>query len=188
MFWMLFGIFSFLLLIFFVIFIFATGIGKDALGRWKNKGLVKKGGFTNALMFSKDGMLFEHFTRNIEGKFKWNDQHYIRVPKLSFPYKGIPTQAYIEGNPSPIDIYDLDKDGVLSCNELDKVMYQNMNFDFKEWFSKNAIFLLLGAGILVLLLVINLYFGYSAWEWVRDSGSVVAGTVSSTMVNASSIA
>ena len=106
MFWMLFGIFSFLLLMFFTVFLFATGMGKDSLGRWKNKALIKKGGYTNALIFTGDGLLTEIFIKNHEGKFNYEDQHYIRVPKLSFPFKGLQTLVYKQGCPNPLDPYD----------------------------------------------------------------------------------
>jgi hypothetical protein len=187
MFWALFGIFSFISLLFFVLFIFATGIGKESISRWKNKALIRKGGYTNALIFTGDGLLAEVFVKNNEGKFSYMDEHYVRVPKLSFPFKGLQSLMYKQGNPNPLDPYDLDTDNLLSCSELDKVMYQNMNFDFKEWFSKNMIWILLALGVFILLIGINLYFGYSTFEWIRDTAPVVVEQVSTTIVNASSM-
>lgn len=173
MFWMIFGLISFTALFFTGLLMLGTGVGKDAIKRYKNKKLFRQGNYTNALIFTKDGLLKEVFARNVDGKFRFGDQPYVRVPKLNFPYKGIPTGVYIEGTPTQVDIFGLDDDRIMSCNEMDKVMYQNMNFDFKEWFAKNSVYLLIAGVVLIALLAANLFFGYTMFEWIRDSAPVI---------------
>lgn len=167
--WLVIGIFALLSLAFLLFFIFLTPIGKESVGRWKNKKLYAKGGYTNALIFTKDGLCTEVFIKNHDGRFVFDENSYVRVPKLSFPFKGIPTLAYIEGTPAPIDIYSRDRDNLISANELDTVMHQQMNFDFKEWFARNRGYILLGFAIIVGALAISLYFNYTMFEWIRDS-------------------
>jgi hypothetical protein len=163
--------------------LFLTGIGTEALTRWKNKALFKTGGYTNALIFTKDGLVKEVFAKNVDGKFRWQDDPYTRVPKLSFIYKGMPTLCYVEGSPSPLDIFNIDTDELLRANEMDTVMFENQNFDFKDWFNKNIIWVLLGAGVLALLLIASIYFGYSSWEMLRDG----AVSITSTSLQSSSV-
>lgn len=170
---------SFSLLIFLLIFLFGTGIGQDGLRRWKNKKLFHAGGYTSALIFTKDNLLKEVFAKNIDGKFRYEDEPYIRTPKLSFPYKKLPTYLYFQGKPDPVDVFNIDENMTLSCKELDMVMNQSNNFDFKEWFDQNKIFILLGFGLLILLLIVNIFFAYNGYEWFRDVAPTLVKNVGS---------
>ena len=175
--WLVIGIISTFLLVLFVAWVFATPIGKESFGRWLRKKKFHKGGYTNALIFTKDGLAKEVFKKNIDNKFTYNDNPYIRVPKLSFPYKGIPTLFYVEGSSAPIDIMDRDPNNLLSCNELDITMNHQLNFDFKEWFNKNKVYIMLGFVIIIGMLAASVYLNYTLFEWVRDSAPAMKESV-----------
>lgn len=178
--WLIIGfVVSFTAVVFMLIFLFGTGVGQEGLRRWKNKKLFHSGGYTSALMFTKDGLLEEVFARNIDGKFRFKDDPYTRVPKLAFPFKGLPTYLYIEGKPDPVDVFGLDPDMTISCKELDQVMNQSNNFDFKEWFEANKMYILIGFGILVLAIGVSIYFSYTAFEWIRDVAPTLVKNVGS---------
>lgn len=171
--WLVVGIISSFLLLLTLFWVFLTPIGKESLGRWINKKRFHKGGYTNAIIFTKDGLAKEVFKKNIDGKFKYMDQPYIRVPQLAIPYKGIPTLFYIQGSSSPVDILDKDRHDLLSCNELDITMNHQLNFDFKEWFSKNKFYILMGFVIIIGALIASIYMNYTLYEWVRDSAPAI---------------
>jgi len=171
--WLIIALFSIFLLVFFIGFIFFTPIGKESFGRWINKRKFNKGGWANAIIFTKDNLCKEVFSRVIDGTFTVNDNPYVRVPQLSFPYKGMQTSFYIEGTSTPIDILSKDRQHLLSCNELDIVMNHQLNFNFKEWFSKNKMYILIGFGIIILSLVVSIYFNYTMYEWIRDSAPTI---------------
>lgn len=176
--WLVVAIISTLLLFLAVFWVFLTPIGKESLGRWLNKKKYYKGGYTNAIIFTKDGLAKEVFSRNEDGKFNFNDKPYIRVPQLALPYKGMPTLFYIEGTASPIDIFERDRNDLLSCNELDITMNHQLNFDFKEWFSKNKGYIMIAFAVIILGLAVSLYFSYTMWEWVRDGAPAIKQGVS----------
>lgn len=171
--WLVIGVIASFLLMITLFWVFFTPIGKESLGRWLNKKKYYKGGYTNAVIFTKDGLCKEVFARNIDGKFTYKDDPYIRYPTLAFPYKGIPTLFYIQGTSTPIDILGKDPENTLSCNELDIVMNHQMNFDFKEWFAKNKTYIMLGFAVVIIGLAVSLYFSYTVWEWVRDSAPAI---------------
>lgn len=175
--WMIIGLLSTMLLLFFVAFVFLTPIGKESVGRWLRKKKFSKGGYTNALMFTKDGLCKEIFQTNNNGYFNYNNKPYVRVPKLSFPYKGIPTMAYIEDSSSPIDIYDRDRDDLVSANELDTVMNQQMNFDVLDLIRRYKFMTILILIVIVGLLIANIYFGYNIFEWIRDSAPAMKNSI-----------
>ena len=178
--WLIIGfISSFTLLVFLLIFLFGTGVGTEGLRRWKNKKLFMSGGYTSALIFTKDGLLKEVFGKNIDGKFRFDDSPYVRTPSLSFPFKGLPTYLYREGKPNPLDVNGIDPEMKLSCKELDMVMNQSNNFDFKEWFDQNKLYILIGFGLVVLLLALNLFFAYNGYEWFRDVAPTLVKNVGS---------
>jgi len=167
--WLVIGVIACFLLMLTLFWVFFTPIGKESLGRWLNKKKYYKGGYTNAIIFTKDGLCKEVFARNIDGKFTYKEDPYVRHPTMAFPYKGIPTLFYIQGTSTPIDILNKDPTNTLSCNELDIVMNHQMNFDFKEWFAKNKMFILIGFGILLAGIAATIYFNYTSYEWIRDS-------------------
>lgn len=176
--WMIIGLFSIFLLLGFLAWIFITPIGKESFRRWLNAKKYKKGGFTNAIVFTKDGLAKELFKSNSDGCFKYDEKSYTRVPHLAVPYKGIPTLFYIEGLSTPLDVYGTrDRDNMLSCNELDVVMHQNMSFDFKEWFNKNKMYFLLGLAVIAIALVVSVYLNYTIFEWVRDQAPAISDNV-----------
>jgi len=167
--WLIVGLISTMLLLFFIAFIFLTPIGKESFQRWLNKKKYNKGGYTNAIIFTKDGLAKEIFKSNNKGTFVYDDESYTRVPQLSIPYKGIPTLFYIEGTASPIDIYSRDRHDLLSSNELDTVMHEQSNFDFLAWFNRNKSYIMIGFFIILGALAASLYFNYTIFEWIRDS-------------------
>lgn len=166
--WMIVGLFSTMFFLMLLAWVFLTPIGKESFGRWLNKKRYARGGYTNALIFTKDGLCKEVFKKNDGNKFRYLEEPYTRVPKLSFPFKGIPTQAYIQGNPSPIDIYERDRNDLMSTNELDTVMHEQSNFDFMDWFNKNKMYIIIGFLVIVGALAASLYLNYTLFEWVRD--------------------
>jgi len=167
--WLVIGVISIFLLTITLFWVFLTPIGKESLGRWLNKKKYSKGGYTNAIIFTKDGLCKEVFQHNRDGKFLYKGDPYIRYPKLSFPYKGIPTLFYIEGSSTPIDILNKNPDDTLSCNELDIVMNHQMNFDFVEFFRKNKMYIIIAFGLLLAGVAVAIYLGYMNYEWIRDS-------------------
>jgi hypothetical protein len=153
--------------LFVVLFILFTKIGQDAWSRWRNKQRHKKGGFVNSLIVTKDGVLKEVFAKVSDGKFKYKDFSYIRVPRLSLNFRGIPSYLHKEGKPDPVDVWELD-DGLLSAQEMDEVMNAQSSFDFKLWLEKATPFLLFGALILVGAFAAMAFFNYMSYQMLRD--------------------
>ena len=154
-----------------------TGIGRDASRRFFQKRKYRRGGFAYSLIFTKEGLIKEVFERVNEGKFKFDGKPYVRNPRLTKPFRGIPAHIHMEDVPTPIDPWSADKeDTVLSCGELDTVLVSQANFDIREWVQMLIPYILMGLAVLVIILIAGIFFGYSNYQALKVAGSVVSGT------------
>jgi len=161
-----------------ILFLKFTGIGRDCWERWIWKRKFRNGNYAYSLMLTNSGKLEEVFEPIDKGLFKYESAGYVRNPKMTVHYKGLPVHFHREGYVEPIDPYNFYEEEVqtLSVQELDNIMSANENFNFLEWFENNKIIIL---GTILLLLVAGFasaYFGYNAYELLRDA-SVQASTV-----------
>ena len=174
---------SIMINVFVIAFVFATGIGQDCWRRWRNKQRFRKGGFVNSLMVTKDGVIKEIFKPVTQGKFKFKDSSYIRVPALRLNFRGIPSFIHKEDSPEPVDVFDKDPNGLLSCAEMDDVMNGQSNFDLKLWLQQAMPFILFGALIVIGAFAAMAYFNYSSWEMLRDGTFKAVKIAASPIVN-----
>jgi len=155
-------------------FLVGTGIGKEMFLRFRNKVKYKDGEHVNTLYVSKSGVLKEAFIKKeVDGRFKIDDRSYAVEPRLLMQYKSIPTYIHREGIPEPVNIYSMEYDGI-STNELDIIMTGERNFDLVSWLMQNSTLILLGFLGLLGAILANVYFSYSVFETVRDTGAPVA--------------
>jgi len=153
-----------------LLIVFATGIGQRILKRFINRIKYNRGAYTNTLQITKNGTLKEHFCKvdNETGAFKIRDNTYVRNPKLLLNYDKIPTYIHREGNPDPLDIWDNNLTSEFSNAEIDIVMNSKGAFDVKAWLDKNKMIILLALGIMIAIVGGAAFFGYSAYEMLRD--------------------
>lgn len=156
-----------------------TGVGADALQRFWRKKLHRRGGYSYSLMATRDGNIVEVFQKvSEEGTFEYNKKDYVREPKLTRPYRGIPANFHREGIPAPIDPWSDDiADFILSCGEMDNVMNAQQDFDIFKWIEQNKSYFLMGAVVLIGVCAVAAYFGYMNYEILRDAPQVAAGVV-----------
>lgn len=150
--------------------LFGTGIGQELLSRFKRRLLFRTGRFVNTLFISKNGPIKEHFVSvdKETGSFRILDKPYTRNPSLLHHYKNIPTYIHREGNPDPVNIFEEKLAGDISNSEIDHVMLSKNAFDFKLWLQKNGVLVLIVLGVLILVGVASTYFGWSAYQMLRD--------------------
>lgn len=166
-------------------FLLLSKIGQESWTRWRRKKLYRNGGYANTLMATKDGLLEEVFEEVSDGKFKYNEQSYVRNPRTTMSYKGIPTHFHMEDKPEPINPWDISiNNDSISCGELDTVMNLEDTFNFKEWIENNKPFIIMGGLVLIGLLVASVFFGYTVWQWVRDHGTTVISAAASANIPA----
>lgn len=168
--WLVLGLlFSILLNIGIFIISWHTTTGKEAFNRWKNKKLYKSGNYVNSLFVMKTGLIKEVFVKKDEkGMFTHKNNKYITNPSLLFNYKGIPTYAYREGTPDPLNVFEERFAGTMSCNELDTVMSSQSSFDFKLWWEKNKALIVIVCLVLVVLAVVNVFPSFMTMQMLRD--------------------
>lgn len=160
-----------------ILILVGTGIGKDVWQRWIRKLKHRSGKYAYTIMATKSGNVIEVFAEVEKGKFLWNDESYVRDPRLAKNYRGIPANFHREGTPSAIDPWGENlADWAISTGELDDVIMANQEFDVKALLKQYALI-----GIIVLLVVVaatlaSTYFGYSSFEMLRDAPSI-AGQV-----------
>ena len=156
-----------------IIITFLTGVGREALTRFKNKFRFKSGRYANTLYINKSGNMMEVF-RKIDktGRFDINDKDYVRNPMLQFPYKGIPTMIHLEDFPEPLNPFKDKEAAELSTAELDTVMMSVSNFDLQQWITsfmaKYDIPIAIGVLVIVAAFAAMAYFGYINYEMLRD--------------------
>ena len=171
-------VFSIMINIFIIMFFMISGIGKDAWRRffWKKK--HRKGGYAYSLLATKDGNIQEVFAKVDEGHFEYEDKPYIRNPRITRTFRGIPAHFHREDEPEPKDPWDPDQqDALLSCGEMDTVMTAQVDFDFKTWFESVKPYLIMGGFVLAAVLVAGLVFGYLSWQHLRDGVSLAQGAL-----------
>src|SRR6056297_2043291 len=157
--------------VFVIMVLVGTGIGKDAWQRfwWKIKHRSGKHAYT--LMATKSGNIKEVFAKIVENKFTWNEESYVRNPRITRNYRGIPANFHREGCPTPIDPWAHDlADWAISTGELDDVMVAGNEFDLKEWLDKNKGIIAIVIIAIVGLTAVNIFFGYSTFQMMRDGG------------------
>jgi len=155
-----------------------TGIGKEAWKRFFHKRKYRKGGYVNTLMLTKEGRIAEIFKKIVDSKFKVDDKSYVRNPRMTWDYKGIPTHLHKEDEPTPINPWSTEApDELLSCGELDIVMNSQANFDFKEWIQKITPFLFVVVAVLIIGLIAVIFFSYSNFSLLKDAGVQAASVV-----------
>lgn len=151
----------------------------EALRRFMWVKKHRRGGYAYSLIATRDGIIKEVFSKVTDGKFMWNDQEYVREPRMMRIFRNIPANFHREGVPAPIDPWNEDiADFILSCGELDIVMNAQKQFDFVQRLEKNKGIIIIGLIIVVGALLANIYFGYSAHQLLRDAGAVASGVVS----------
>jgi len=150
--------------------LFGTGIGQELLSRFKKRLLFRTGRFVNTLFISKNGPIKEKFVSvdKETGSFRILDKPYTRNPSLLHHYKNIPTYIHREGNPDPLNIFEDPFAGEISNSEIDHVMLSKNAFDFKLWLEKNGVIILIVLGVLILVGIASTYFGFSAYQMLRD--------------------
>jgi len=162
-------VFSIMINVFIIGFFAVTRMGGDAWTRWRNKQKYKKGGYVYSLLMGKDGNLNEVFTKVNDGKFKYANAPYVRNPRLLSQFKGLPCYLHREDDPAPVNIWGSDFDSInFSCAEMDLVMNNQLQFDFKEWFQKYMPFILMGIFGLVGVIGILAYLDYTTYQMLKD--------------------
>lgn len=152
-----------------ILFLKFTGIGQDCWQRWSWKRKFKNGNYAYSLLLNNSGKLEEVFKPVEKGLITYENGKYVRNPKQTILYRGLPAHFHREGRPEPIDpfeCFDQDSDA-LSIQELDNIMNAETNFDIVEWFEKNKLIILGTIGLLVILSVLGVYFGYQSLEIVE---------------------
>jgi len=148
-----------------------TGMGKDAWRRFFQKKKYRRGNHAYSLMLSKEGLIQEVFEKVEDGKFTFNKKSYVRNPRMTFPFRGIPAHIHKEDEPVPINPWDMTaSDYLLSCGELDIVMNSQANFDFKEWLQSIKPIAFLVVAILVIGILAVVFFSYSNFQVLQDAG------------------
>lgn len=164
-------VFSVVLNLFIVGFILFTGIGKDAWQRFTRKKKHARGGYAYSLMLTKEGNIQEIFSKIDSGKFKYDEKPYIRNPRLTRNFRGMPCHFHMEDMPEPIDPWNnIDSIGMSSA-EMDIVMTAATNFDFKEWISKISPFIMIGAVAIIIAFGVSAYFNYTTFQMLRDGAA-----------------
>ena len=152
-----------------ILILIGTGIGKDVFNRWIWKLKHRSGKYAYTLMATKSGNIKEVFASVNKGKFVWNDESYVRNPRMTRNYRGIPANFHREGTPNCIDPWGEDlADWAISTGELDDVMMANQEFDTRAFLQKWATIIIIGLLVLVASSLISIYFGYSVFETLRD--------------------
>lgn len=155
-----------------VLILIGTGIGKDAWQRFWWKLQHRSGKYSYTLMATKSGNIKEVFAVVDKGKFEWNDGSYVRNPRITRNYRGIPANFHREGTPSPIDPWSEELgDWAVSTGELDDVIMANQEFDLQRELKKYATIAFIIIAVVVCATLANTFFGYSAYELLRDAGS-----------------
>jgi hypothetical protein len=158
-------------------FLFVTRIGNEMYQFFKQKLLYKKGGYVNALIFDKDGLVHQVFSKVVKDQnyFLWKGERYVRNPNLLRNYKGIPTYLYIEGSIKPINLFDDKFKHDLGNEEVDKMILAEVDgFDFIRMLKQYAPFILLGLGIFVLLVLASLYFNWQIYDAIVQANNLVS--------------
>jgi hypothetical protein len=147
-----------------------TGIGLQTTKRFLNKWKFKTGKYVNTIFLSKTGTGKEFFKKRDEetGTFKIHNLPYVLNPLLLLNFDGIPSYIHREGNPDPLNIWDNKLANELSNSEMDIAMNSKGNFDFKQWFEKNRIYILIAIGVLILISAVAIYFSYSNFQMLTD--------------------
>jgi len=166
---------SFSLMVNFLIvgFMMFTGIGKDAWQRFIRKRLHRRGGYAYSLVCDKDGNLQEVFENVKEGTFSYNKGKYVRNPRLTKNFHGIPCHFHLEGSVEPIDPWSKHDTAGMSCEELDNIMTANNTLDLREWLEQNKQLLIMVVGAIIVVGALGAYFSYSSLELLRDGTSTV---------------
>ena len=160
--------------------VFATGIGRKLIKRFKQRLMYNSGKYVNDLFLSKSGTMHEHFVKvnSKHNNFKIEGNNYIRNPSLLINFDKIPTYLHREGTPDPMNPWDNKLAGEMSCAEVDTVMNSANSFDIKAWLEQNKMLLVFVCGIFVIAAGAGAYFGYQAWIVLRDgTGSVMCNNL-----------
>lgn len=153
-----------------ILILIGTGIGRELITRFLNQFRYKTGNYVNTLHILKSGVIRERFVKKDPetGTFRILDKPYITTAQLMLSYKNIPSYLHREGNPDPLDVWDKGLTGDLSNSEMDIAMNSKGAFDVKEWLEKNKLVLFYGAILVIGICAVTGYFGYSAYEMLRD--------------------
>lgn len=172
---------SFSLLINIIIFLFLkfTGIGQDSWERWSWKRKFRNGNYAYSLILTNSNKLEEVFIPVEDSLFTYDKSQYIRNPKMTVFYRGLPAHFHREGIVEPVDPYgSMDKDlEKFSTQELDNVMSANKDFDIMEWFNSNKTIIFGVIILIVLSAILSAYFGYQSYELLRDAPVGAVGDV-----------
>lgn len=157
----------------------ATGIGRKAVKRFKQRLLYITGRFVNTIYCNKNGVIKEIFKKidSETGTFKIDGKTYCRNPALLFNFDRIPTYFHREGNPDPVNIWDDKKASDMSNSEIDTVMYSRGAFDLKEWLNKNKFIIILTLLIILGAAILSSYFAYMTYQMLRDGTMSAAGNI-----------
>jgi hypothetical protein len=151
--WLIVGlVVSIALNVFAVLFLVGTGIGKEMFKRFSNWIKIKRGGYANTLLLTKNGKIREEMKKvDDHGKFEIDGTTYVRDPNNTFFYWGIPTHLHLEDQPDAVKPFKKWTSNEMSSGELDDVMMamsaDSLLDDLKEYapYVIGAVVLLAGA-------------------------------------------
>lgn len=175
---------SIMLNVLILIVVFALPIGQQLVKRFRQQLMYRSGNFVNTIMITKNGTAHEKFLKidKETGTFKYNNHTYARNPSLLFNFKRIPTYFHREGTPDPINPFESQFAFEMSTAELDIAMNSKGTFDVKMWLEKNAMIIMIVAGVVLLCSLAAMYFGYTTFEMLRDGTYNSAKMVASAAV------